>query len=265
MKKIAVYPGSFDPITNGHVDIIKRGLRMFDELIVLIAYNPNKKALFSVGELDPRFGNEPVTLTPARNKKDYDLAGAGREIKRVSSIDVVHAFTNIKGVPNDARPYAPMIVVSGLGITPRVYDLADLQAMPQVTFDASTSTSNTKGIWTGPRMVDVLHDAGIDTKDMENYVIVQGADGYATLLSMYEVTHNSGDCALTSVECPLPMLAISDTLNNTLNNGTCTDLESAGTTCKDGGIVRTALPKDLAAGRWVSNTAQIIVFKLNRR
>jgi len=50
MKKIAVYPGSFDPITNGHVDIIKRGLRMFDELIVLIAHNPNKKTLFSVNE-----------------------------------------------------------------------------------------------------------------------------------------------------------------------------------------------------------------------
>ena len=50
MKKISVYPGSFDPITNGHVDIIKRGLRMFDELIVLIAHNPNKKTLFSVAE-----------------------------------------------------------------------------------------------------------------------------------------------------------------------------------------------------------------------
>ncbi|OIP89049.1 MAG: pantetheine-phosphate adenylyltransferase [Syntrophobacterales bacterium CG_4_8_14_3_um_filter_58_8] len=50
MKKIAVYPGSFDPITNGHVDIIKRGLGVFDELIVLIAHNPNKKSLFSVEE-----------------------------------------------------------------------------------------------------------------------------------------------------------------------------------------------------------------------
>jgi pantetheine-phosphate adenylyltransferase len=50
MKKIAVYPGSFDPVTNGHVDIIKRGIRMFDELIVLIAHNPNKKALFTVEE-----------------------------------------------------------------------------------------------------------------------------------------------------------------------------------------------------------------------
>lgn len=50
VKKIAVYPGSFDPITNGHIDIITRGLRMFDELIILVAYNPNKSSLFSVEE-----------------------------------------------------------------------------------------------------------------------------------------------------------------------------------------------------------------------
>jgi pantetheine-phosphate adenylyltransferase len=51
MQKIAVYPGSFDPITNGHVDLITRGLRMFDELIVLVGYNANKPSfLFSVEE-----------------------------------------------------------------------------------------------------------------------------------------------------------------------------------------------------------------------
>jgi pantetheine-phosphate adenylyltransferase len=50
MKKIAVYPGSFDPITNGHIDIIKRGLRMFDEIIILVAFNPTKASLFTVEE-----------------------------------------------------------------------------------------------------------------------------------------------------------------------------------------------------------------------
>ena len=49
-NKIAIYPGSFDPITNGHVDLIKRGMRIFDEIIVLVAYNPNKSYLFNVKE-----------------------------------------------------------------------------------------------------------------------------------------------------------------------------------------------------------------------
>lgn len=48
--KIAVYPGSFDPITNGHLDVLKRALKIFDKVIVLIANNPNKKSRFSVKE-----------------------------------------------------------------------------------------------------------------------------------------------------------------------------------------------------------------------
>jgi pantetheine-phosphate adenylyltransferase len=49
--KIAIYPGSFDPITNGHVDLVKRTLRVFDTVIVAIATNPGKDgSLFSVEE-----------------------------------------------------------------------------------------------------------------------------------------------------------------------------------------------------------------------
>ena len=48
--KIAVYPGSFDPITNGHLEILKRALNIFDRVIMLVAVNPEKKTRFSAEE-----------------------------------------------------------------------------------------------------------------------------------------------------------------------------------------------------------------------
>jgi pantetheine-phosphate adenylyltransferase len=50
MKRIAIYPGSFDPVTNGHLDIVRRGTVLFDEIIVAILHNPSKSALFTVEE-----------------------------------------------------------------------------------------------------------------------------------------------------------------------------------------------------------------------
>ena len=50
MRKIAVYAGSFDPVTYGHIDIIERACRIFDRIIVAVAHNTEKKALFTVNE-----------------------------------------------------------------------------------------------------------------------------------------------------------------------------------------------------------------------
>ncbi|MBS4067999.1 pantetheine-phosphate adenylyltransferase [Sulfurimonas sp. RIFOXYB12_FULL_35_9] len=50
MKKIALYPGTFDPITNGHFDIIERALNLFDEVIVAVAISEDKKPMFTLQE-----------------------------------------------------------------------------------------------------------------------------------------------------------------------------------------------------------------------
>ena len=49
MKRV-IYPGTFDPVTNGHIDVVKRAISLFDEVIVTVAKNPSKTALFSVAE-----------------------------------------------------------------------------------------------------------------------------------------------------------------------------------------------------------------------
>ena len=63
MPRTAIYPGSFDPLTNGHVAIIQRGLKLFDRLVVAVANNPQKSPLFTVDErkqlIDEAFGHDP--------------------------------------------------------------------------------------------------------------------------------------------------------------------------------------------------------------
>ena len=67
MLHVAVYPGSFDPVTLGHLDLIERGSRLFDRLVVGVASNPKKECLFSLrervemlGEVTGHLGNVDV-------------------------------------------------------------------------------------------------------------------------------------------------------------------------------------------------------------
>jgi len=88
MKK-AIFPGSFDPITLGHFDIIERGIPLFDELIIAIGINADKKYMFSLEErkqfIENCFGNNPKVKIVAyegltvhfckENNVDYILRG----------------------------------------------------------------------------------------------------------------------------------------------------------------------------------------------
>lgn len=70
MSRTAIYPGSFDPLTFGHIDIIERSTRLFDKVIVAILTNPQKAALFTVKErtefmhdiLEPQFPNIEIDV-----------------------------------------------------------------------------------------------------------------------------------------------------------------------------------------------------------
>jgi pantetheine-phosphate adenylyltransferase len=65
-KRIAIYPGSFDPITNGHIDLIKRASKLFDEVIIGITQNSKKTAFLSI---DERINITQETLSDINNIK----------------------------------------------------------------------------------------------------------------------------------------------------------------------------------------------------
>jgi pantetheine-phosphate adenylyltransferase len=88
--RIAVYPGSFDPITNGHINLIERALELFDRLIVAVAYNPSKSALFSV--------EERVEMIRTALKNEPRVTAVSFEGLLVDFVDRMGARTIIRGL-----------------------------------------------------------------------------------------------------------------------------------------------------------------------
>ncbi|KZN68526.1 pantetheine-phosphate adenylyltransferase [Pseudoalteromonas luteoviolacea] len=105
MKVIALYPGTFDPLTNGHSDLIKRAAKMFDTVLLAIAHNPSKKPCFTLDErvelAEQVLGNIPNVKVIGFSGLLVDLAKAQnanvliRGIRAVSDFDYEFQLANM--------------------------------------------------------------------------------------------------------------------------------------------------------------------------
>ena len=97
MSLIAVYPGTFDPITNGHTDLVNRGVKIFDKVIIAVAENPTKNTLFTVSErvnfIEKIFeGNTKIEIFPLNRllvefAKDHGATVILRGLRAVSDFE----------------------------------------------------------------------------------------------------------------------------------------------------------------------------------
>ena len=86
IKRTAVYPGTFDPITNGHIDLVRRAASIFDKLVVAIAANPNKTPLFP---LEARVDLARRVLHDLPNVEVLGYSGLTVEFARQNRVTVV--------------------------------------------------------------------------------------------------------------------------------------------------------------------------------
>jgi pantetheine-phosphate adenylyltransferase len=85
MKRVALFPGSFDPFTKGHEDIVLRGLRLFDEVIVGIGHNSTKKRYFPV-EMMKQLIEQTFEAYPAVSVVTYD------DLTAKTAFELMHVF-----------------------------------------------------------------------------------------------------------------------------------------------------------------------------
>ena len=90
MKNIAIYPGSFDPVTNGHIDIIKRAVKLFDHVYIVVSKNYEKKPLFSIEE------RVDLLKRCSYNKTPVSACNVKYDIGSIMPYDDVRAATRVK-------------------------------------------------------------------------------------------------------------------------------------------------------------------------
>ena len=144
IMKIAIYPGSFDPITNGHLDILKRALKIFDKVIVLVAVNPNKQSRF------------PAKERVAMIKESVE--GLNVEVDSTEGLTVEYA-----------KKHGAIALIRGLrAVTDFEYEfqLASANDFIDSSIDSVFLMSKNDKSFINSSMIMELHEKGIDVSDL---------------------------------------------------------------------------------------------------
>ncbi len=154
MRK-AIYPGSFDPITNGHIDIISRASKLFDEVIVLLAVNPSKECRFTIEErlamlkvATKQFNNVKVDFYP------------GLTIQYARKVGAVALIRGLRVVSDFEYEWA---LSAANEFIDKDIEMVFLMAHREMTFISSSS-------------IDELYRSGVDISPLVPKVVV---DNYA--------------------------------------------------------------------------------------
>lgn len=129
--KVAVYPGSFDPITNGHLDILNRACSLFDKVIVLVANNPHKSSNFSVEDRV-----EMIKEATNNNSKIEVTSDSGLTVEFAKKHGATHLIRGLRAVSD--FEYEFQLASANEFIDSRI-DTVFLMARGDKTFISSSS------------------------------------------------------------------------------------------------------------------------------
>ena len=143
--KIAIYPGSFDPITNGHLDILSRACKVFDEVIVLVAHNPNKHSNFT-----PEERVEMIKEAVKGNPQVEVFADSGLTVEFAKKHHATHLIRGLRAVSD--FEYEFQLASANEFVDPSI-DMVFFMARGDKTFISSSAILE-------------MHQAGVDVSSL---------------------------------------------------------------------------------------------------
>ena len=141
--KVAIYPGSFDPITNGHLDVLNRALKIFDKVIVLVAVNPKKKSRFSPEE-------RVQMIKEAVNGNVEVEAFAGLTVEYAKAHGATHLIRGLRAVTDFEYEF----------------QLASANDFVDSNIDTVFLMSKNDKSFINSSMIMELHEAGVDVSSL---------------------------------------------------------------------------------------------------